>query len=1219
MTRSVRGNFFKDENDAISDHLRNHVHLTNCIHLKNHMHRHSPLLAERSLIRDLIVLQRSRSLRDPSTSPPSWHSPSVIDSLSKKLEKDSAVHHVRRSLGTERRKEASRLSGSSPPFASLASSKVANAELIRQNDDGTGPNDRSGMDRAKDARRGKGEGTSQKFRRSDLSGGSENPLQDGYGLGVANDLVSRKAEPKNKNILKGNHEQNVNLKTLSEQLKELTADSEDVESSHFHGRHIREERPSEEPEASGHGYGNGLNRVKKRKLRGTRRARLSVGSRYIGALNELSVASNSLAQGSTRPKYYIDEREEGADLEVTQAPRNGCGIPWNWSRIHHRGRTFLDVAGRSLSCGLSDSRLRKAEGSMPQGRRDVSDMHFPSDHSSSSRRSDPEALPLLVDPSLSQESAGNAVWNREYSGELGIFANHSSKHNRDFDLVSEARFADQRNSRGRHHVRHRSLTQKYMPKTFKDLVGQNLVVQALSNAVVRRKVGLLYAFYGPHGTGKTSCARVFARALNCQSPEHPKPCGFCDSCIAHDLGKSRNVQEVGPIGNFDFESIMNLLESMISSQLSSPYRVLIVDDCDTLQPDSWSAILKVIDLAPRRVVFVLVSTSLDHLPHIIISRCQKFFFPKLKDADIIYTLQWIATKEGLEIDKDALKLIASRSDGSLRDAEMTLDQLGLLGQRISVPLVQELVGLISDEKLVDLLDLALSADTVNTVKNLREIMEAGVEPLALMSQLATIITDILAGSYEFTTERLRRKFFRRPLLSKEDMEKLRQALKVLSEAEKQLRMSNDKLTWLTAALLQLAPDQQYILPSSTDTSFNHSPGVLNNTRERDITRKCNGEQTGILKDKRGLSTSIRMENINNISANENIMDSGFVDKKKNVGATSSRTSALSTDMIRRSGGQIPGNDHKKIEEIWLSVLEKIQLNTLKQFMYQEGKLISVSFGAAPTVKLIFSSQVNKSKAEKFKGHILRAFESVLGSSVTIEIRCDSRKDVRSEDQVPLVLPVSNSDSTQMITKPESRINERVPKNGSDNHIKRLSKDSVVKGVGSFQNRRLHSDSLEISNSEIVEIVASPREHGCVGRIDSITELEKKGLGSVWVEEEASPHHQSSFAPITERKKAMEQHQRQSIVRSKVSLAHVIQQAEGCTQRNGWSRRKAMSIAEKLEQENLRLEPRSRSLLCWKASRIPRAKLPHLRTRSRKPRSLLKLVPCTRCLCVKSPR
>lgn len=1206
MTRAIiHGRFVKDENEGISDHLRNHVHLTNCIHLKNHMHRQSPILAERSLMRDLIVLQRSRSLRDPSTSPPSWHSPSIVESMSRKLEKESADGR-RRSVGHERRKEeAKRLPGNSP---TIGTSKVAAEDVIKGGVSGGRFSFSGSLNGIQDGGgESKGEGSSHRRRKSEQSAGVEEPPVDGQN----SVLVTGKVDGKEKRMVRrGKQNQNVYLKTLSEQLNEMSVDSDVGQTSHVHqdGRCRRHEKISEEPEASNRSYRNELSRVKKRRFRGVRRPRTSAGSRDFGLHNELSVASNSLPHGSNHRRHYVDDGEEErrqTSMDVSGGPRNGCGIPWNWSRIHHRGKTFLDLAGRSLSCGLSESRLRR-EGSLPEGRDDL-DMAVGSESSSPSANFHAEAAPLLVERSGSQGSSDNPAWVHDYSGELGIFADHGLKRDADSDFVSEAR-SGHKTLRGSH-GRHQSLTQKFMPRTFRDLVGQNLVAQALSNAVLKRRIGFLYVFYGPHGTGKTSCARIFARALICQASEHPKPCGVCNSCIAHDLGKSRNVREVGPVGNFDFESIMDLLDSMNMSQLQSQYRVFIFDDCDTLPSDSWNAISKVIDRAPGCVVFILISANLDHLPHIIISRCQKFFFPKLKDADIIYTLQWIASKEGLEIDKDALKLIASRSDGSLRDAEMTLEQLSLLGQRISVPLVQELVGLISDEKLVDLLDLALSADTVNTVKNLREIMEAGVDPLALMSQLATVITDILAGSYIFTKERLRRKFFRRLTLSKEDMEKLRQALKTLSEAEKQLRMSNDKLTWLTAALLQLAPDKLYMLPgSSADTSITHSPLSRSNLNGRDMTGRCAAEHAQTSNSGLGLSTSTRLRDFQAGSGSDFNHDTAKVngsvtDGKKHAGMTPQRKS----DASRGSAGYTSGKDRKEIEEIWLTVLQKIDIDALRQFMHQEGRLVSVSYGAAPTALLMFSSHLNKSKAERFSGSILQAFESVLQSPITLEMRCEQRKDVRGK------LPAFEDGSSRTVTRQES-----LPNNSMISISKAgYERDKALKGGGSRHVHLSPLNPVEISKNEIVEIEGSSRGPEGTERSGNTEKIKGKGLKSGSSGETPPANQKSTLCSVPEGRKIREHPQSQSIVKSKVSLAHVIQ-ADG-SQRNGWTRRKAISIAEKLEQENLRLEPKSRSLLCWKASRLTRRKLSRFRIRTRRPRSLLKLVPCGRCLSAKSPR
>ncbi|KAG2591400.1 protein STICHEL-like 4 [Panicum virgatum] len=1056
-------------------HLRGHAHLASCVHLRHHHghahggaagggasssgRRRSP--ASAALMRDLLALQRSRSLRDPST---------------------------RRSV---------------------ESSRVA-ADPDADTDDG-----------------------------DDL------PAKSRRSAGASTTTGA--------------------LKTLLDQL---------AENHHPHSKPGR--RP---PRRFKRRAGRRATAISKLP---DRAAALSVNS----SSQEAVCGNNYLFHGGEDDNDDYDGEE--LRHHVSQDSRNVCGIPWNWSRLHHRGKSILDMAGRSLSCGLSDSKStagRKSEAAAASGGRvSASRPLFPvkSERLASSTSSDSDALPLLVEAATSGARNRIGGISGSYSGELGIFSNQTSE--MDSDLLSESQSGQKSLASQHGRGRHRSLTQKFAPKTFKDVVGQSLVVQALSNAILRRKIGLVYVFYGPHGTGKTSCARVFAKALNCLSPEHPRPCDSCTSCIAHNLGKSRSLMEIGPVGNIDMDGIVDVLDNAMLSPAPSHYRVFIFDDCDTLPADTWSVISKVVDRAPRHVVFILVSPSLE-LPHIILSRCQKFFFPKLRECDIVNTLQWICTSESLDVDKDALKLIASRSDGSLRDAEMTLDQLSLLGQRISLSLVQELVGLVSDDKLVDLLDLALSADTVNTVKTLRDITETGVEPLALMSQLATIITDVLAGSYAFTRERPRRKFFKRPTLSKEDMEKLRQALKTLSEAEKQLRVSSDKTTWLTAALLQLAPDKQYLLPSSsTSTSLNH--GVLvGSFPDRDMARTSAIEHKG------------------------NMAGTSYGDRRTVEHTENGHM--LSTSSVRANGV----TKHRKTENemIWQAVLESIQSDTLRKMMAKEARLSSVSLGTAPTVQLIFSSRVNKSKAENYGAQILQAFESVLRSAIILEIRYESKNDARAS-HAPSMFPYPENDSSNTTVR-RSFTKHSPLSSGGENLSRRLKKDSVVKGASSSKTRWMQSDPHILTEGEIIEVGPS-HMHWHAQRNNGVLDINERRKENAWEEETSSSLNQES---MTNRKGSGNTQRRQnSIVKGKVSLAHVIGRAEACSQRGGWSRRKAISIAEKLEQENLRLEPKSRSLLCWRTSRT-RRKLSSIKVRNRRSRTISRLILCGRCITTRSPR
>lgn len=388
---------------------------------------------------------------------------------------------------------------------------------------------------------------------------------------------------------------------------------------------------------------------RKQRYKGAKRDRRSVNVRRSRARVGISEKAHK--------SQIAGEGKQQVELDASQDTKNVCGIPWNWSRIHHRGKSFIE---KSLACGLADARVRDADGNS---------QHFQGNGSNLDR------LSFRINTATESETLSDSE-----SESLPLLAEESGN-----DSYSDTQ-SDSRSGKGNCR-QSRSLTQKYLPKTFKDIVGQSLVTQALANAVARKKIGSVYLFYGPPGTGKTSCARVFAKALNCHSVEQPKPCDMCNSCISHNLGKNQYIIELRPVDNSTkFEKVLET-----NNYSSNKYHVLIIDECNNLSPVMWGTITRAIDKEPNNVVFILISASLD-LPHMVISRCQKFFFPKLKELEILNALQWVSSSEGLEVDRDALKLIASRSDGSLRDAEMTLEQLSLLGQRISVSLVQELVS-----------------------------------------------------------------------------------------------------------------------------------------------------------------------------------------------------------------------------------------------------------------------------------------------------------------------------------------------------------------------------------------------------------------------------------------------------------------------------------------------------------------------------------------------
>lgn len=395
-----------------------------------------------------------------------------------------------------------------------------------------------------------------------------------------------------------------------------------------------------------------------------------------------------------------DEVEDRLDFPGSK----GCGIPCYWSKKtpKHRG-----MYGSCCSPSLSDT-IRRKGSVLLCGSQNVYPRRRGSSSGSNKRRiasrSAQGVLPLLNNSGDGRggSSIGTGRSDDELStnfGELDLEAlsrldgrrwSSSCRSQEGLEIVALNGVGEE----GSTPESVTSFSQKYKPMFFRELIGQNIVVQSLINAIGRCRIAPVYLFQGPRGTGKTSTARIFAASLNCLAPDETKPCGYCRECTDFMSGKNKDLLEVDGTNKKGIDKVRYLLKTLSAapSSASSRYKVFVIDECHLLPSKTWLAFLKYLEEPPERVVFIFITTDLDNVPRTIQSRCQKYLFNKIKDSEIVARLRKIAVQENLDVEPDALDLIALNADGSLRDAETMLDQLSLLGKRISTSLVNELVS-----------------------------------------------------------------------------------------------------------------------------------------------------------------------------------------------------------------------------------------------------------------------------------------------------------------------------------------------------------------------------------------------------------------------------------------------------------------------------------------------------------------------------------------------
>ena len=291
---------------------------------------------------------------------------------------------------------------------------------------------------------------------------------------------------------------------------------------------------------------------------------------------------------------------------------------------------------------------------------------------------------------------------------------------------------------------YQALYRKYRPQTFSDVVGQKSVTDTLRAQLETGRLSHAYLLTGTRGTGKTSCAKILAKAVNCENPNHGDPCGVCPSCRAIDEGSCMDVLEIDAASNNGVDSVRVLRDDAIYTPGTVKMRVYIIDEVHMLSTAAFNALLKIIEEPPAHLLFILATTELQKVPATILSRCQRFAFKRLRAEEIASRLNFIAYQEHIEIEPDAVNLLARLADGGMRDGVSLLDQCAsAAGGAVTLESVYASLGLAGERRTAELMQAIAQQDTAKALTVFSSLYAAGKDVGALLGEMCALCRDLL--------------------------------------------------------------------------------------------------------------------------------------------------------------------------------------------------------------------------------------------------------------------------------------------------------------------------------------------------------------------------------------------------------------------------------------------------------------------------------------------
>jgi len=554
---------------------------------------------------------------------------------------------------------------------------------------------------------------------------------------------------------------------------------------------------------------------------------------------------------------------------------------------------------------------------------------------------------------------------------------------------------------------HQPFHLKYRPKIFDELIGQDVISLTLKQALITNKIAPAYLFCGPRGTGKTSCARIFAKSLNCQKYSEPNqfPCNKCELCKNINIGIALDIIEIDAASNTGVENIREIIERASFAPTQARWKVYVIDECHMLSTAASNALLKTIEEPPEKVVFILATTNPERVIKTIQSRCQKFNFKRINAEHIYNHLLEISKKELINFEDEGLRLIAKRSNGGMRDAQRLLDQLSLIPNGITKKNIEELLGEVSENDLLDLINSLIKNTPDSLIKSCVDLYNSGNEPISILEGLLNITRDLLLKTVDnnysdlfYTSKEFQPEIERiSKLINKSKIIEWHRYLKNL---EYQIKNSSQPRLWLEIHLTSLLKiEDQH--PQKNAKLFHDKE--LN-------------------KDKNISSTK---ENFRNEGQKENI---AFDEHKQEI----------------NKNDKTIDNESINLKEKWSLILSKLELPSTRMLLSQQAELISiqsnmVEIGLAPNWENMIKSRtilIEDAVKKIFGEHMTISFKSktnkvnpIINKNQTTDEKIDIQKKIISSNELN---NFQVTDSKNLSNKKLSESSLDIEKNSSKN-------------------------------------------------------------------------------------------------------------------------------------------------------------------------------------------